>query len=202
MLFACHSVAKEIQAELFQKAWRLAWLKAPSGAHLGRFVCTEHAVVTLGFGSLTKHSDEGLGSSHRHSEDGAGVLALVCQGHIADANAELMGCGFNQLNPIISKGWGEIGRIGSKAFTGIFHIYLQFQVSFFGMIWAKGEKLLLNLSSLWVIQSLSWALGHCSQKDTQKRWLDLKGFLVRHNTDISCLLLLLWGKVTPGPYKT
>lgn len=92
----------------------------------------KHAVVILGFGSLTKHSDEGLGGSHRHSEDGAGVLPLVRQGHVADADAELMGCGSNQLNSIISKGWGKIGRIGSKAFTGTFHVYLQSQVRFFG----------------------------------------------------------------------
>lgn len=67
----------------------------------------KHAAETLGFGSLTEHSDEGLGSSHGHSEDGAGVLALVRQGHIADADAELMGSRSNQLNPIISKGWGN-----------------------------------------------------------------------------------------------
>jgi hypothetical protein len=67
----------------------------------------KHAEDTLGFGSLTEHSDEGLGGSHRHSEDGAGVLSLICQGHVADADAELVGSRTNQLNPIISKGWGN-----------------------------------------------------------------------------------------------
>lgn len=62
---------------------------------------------TPGSGSLTKHSDEGLGSSHRHSEDGAGVLALIGQGHVADADAELVRCGADQLNPIVSEGWGK-----------------------------------------------------------------------------------------------
>lgn len=80
--------------------------------------------MTLGSGNLTQHSDEGLGSSHRHSEDGAGVLALVRQGHVADADAELMGRGLHQLNPIISQGWRGIGRVGSKAFTGTFYVYL------------------------------------------------------------------------------
>lgn len=59
------------------------------------------------FGSLTEHSDEGLGGPHRHSEDGACVLALVRQRHVADADAELVGSGANQLNPIIPKGWGN-----------------------------------------------------------------------------------------------
>ena len=53
---------------------------------------------TSGFGSLTEHGDEGLGSSHGHSEDGASVFALVSQGHVADADAELMGCRLNQLS--------------------------------------------------------------------------------------------------------
>lgn len=68
----------------------------------------------LGLGSLTEHSDEGLGGPHRHGEDGAGVLALVRQGHVADADAELVGSGPNQLDPIITKGWGhrENGKQG------------------------------------------------------------------------------------------
>lgn len=67
----------------------------------------QRAVETQGFGKLTEHSDEGLGGPHRHSEDGACVLALVGQSHVADADAELMRGGANQLNPIISKGWGN-----------------------------------------------------------------------------------------------
>lgn len=35
--------------------------------------------------------DEGLGSSHGHGESGAVCPALVSQGHVADADAELMG---------------------------------------------------------------------------------------------------------------
>lgn len=111
--------------------------------------------MTLGLGSLTQHSDEGLGSSHGHGEDGAGVLALVGQGHVADADAELVGCGFHQLNPIISKGCGEVGieSVGRKAFTGTFHVYLPAQVSFFGgkgysAIWGRGEIPLLSFNSL------------------------------------------------------
>lgn len=81
------------------------------GPTRGEVFARKHAVETLGFGSLTEHSDEGLGSSHGHSEDGAGVFTLVRQGHVADADAELMGCRSNQLNPIISKGWGKWGEL-------------------------------------------------------------------------------------------
>ena len=95
----------------------------------------KHAAVTLGFGSLTQHSDEGLGSSHRHSEDGAGVLALIRQGHIADADAELMGCGFNQLNPIISKGWGELGEWEARLLLAPFMFIFNLKSAF---CWDRG----------------------------------------------------------------
>lgn len=73
-----------------------------------------HAAEPLGLGNLTEHSDERLGRPHGHGEDGAGVLALVRQGHVADADAELMRSGSNQLDPIITKGWGhwENGKLG------------------------------------------------------------------------------------------
>lgn len=71
-----------------------------------REVCLQSSMLWRhrGFENLTEHSDEGLGCSHRHRKDGARVLALVCQRHIADADAELVWSGANQLNPIISKG--------------------------------------------------------------------------------------------------
>lgn len=87
--------------------WRLAWLWEALGTHWGRFVCKAACCGDTGFGNLTEHSDKGLGGSHRHSEDGARVLPLIGQRHIADADAELMGSRANQLNPIISKGWGN-----------------------------------------------------------------------------------------------
>lgn len=136
----------------FQNSWRPAWLWAAAGAHLGSAVCKEACW------GLTEHSDEGLGGSHRHSEDGTGVLALICQGHIADADAELVGCRANQLNPIISKGWkdGEnwkpvlywhlscylscnsrsaifgVGRYGRQKSAPEFELSLAHSVTFFG----------------------------------------------------------------------
>lgn len=73
----------------------------------GDLFAEQHAVGTQRSGSLTEHSDEGLGGSHRHGEDGACVLPLICQRHVADADTELVGSGANQLNPVISKGWGN-----------------------------------------------------------------------------------------------
>lgn len=84
------------------------------GPTQGELFARNHAVETLGFGSLTEHGDEGLGSSHGHSEDGAGVFALVGQGHAADADAELVGRRSDQLNPIISKGWGTLGELEAR----------------------------------------------------------------------------------------
>lgn len=81
-------------------------------------------------GSLTEHGDEGLGGPHRHGEDGARVLAFVRQSHVADADAELVGSGSNQLDPIITKGWS--GRMGGGAFTGSFTFIFQYQAGIFG----------------------------------------------------------------------
>ena len=58
-------------------------------------------------GSLTEHGDEGLGGPHGHGEDGAGVLALVRQRHVADADAELVRSRSDQLDPIVTEGWGN-----------------------------------------------------------------------------------------------
>lgn len=66
-----------------------------------------HRGAHLGPGGLTEHSDEGLGGPHRHGEDGTGVLALVRQGHVADADAELVGGRSDQLDPIVAEGWGH-----------------------------------------------------------------------------------------------
>lgn len=119
---------------------------------------------TSGFGSLTEHGNEGLGRSHGHSEDGASVFTLVGQGHVADTDAELVGCRFNQLNPVISKGWGKSRELEAKLLLAPFIFIFQSQASFFfffpekgsSIVWGRGEKkLLLSLSSLSDIQSLS-----------------------------------------------
>lgn len=103
---------------------------------------------TSGFGSLTEHGDEGLGSSHGHSEDGASVFALVGQGHVADADAELMGRRLNQLNPIISKGWGKSRELEARLLLALFIFIFQSQPGFFfffsekgsSMVWGRGKK--------------------------------------------------------------
>lgn len=86
---------------------------------------------TWGFGSLTEHGDEGLGSSHGHSEDGASIFTLVGQGHVADANAELVGCGFNQLDPVIAKGWGKSRELEARLLLALFIFIFQSQASVF-----------------------------------------------------------------------
>lgn len=105
---------------------------------------------TSGFGSLTEHGDEGLGSSHGHSEDGASVFALVGQGHVADADAELMRRRLNQLNPIISKGWGKSRELEARLLLALFIFIFQSQPGFFfffffpekgsSMVWGRGKK--------------------------------------------------------------
>lgn len=52
----------------------------------------------------TQHGDQGLGRPHGHGEDGAGVLALVGQHHVADADGQLVGGGSLQLDPVIPQG--------------------------------------------------------------------------------------------------
>ena len=116
------------------------------GPTQGDLSARKHAVETLGFGSLTEHGDEGLGSSHGHSEDGASVFTLVCQGHVADADAELMGRRSNQLNPIISKGWGKLGELEARLLLVTFIFIFQSQASFFffkkgsSVVWGRGKK--------------------------------------------------------------
>lgn len=91
-----------------------------------------HAAEPLGLGNLTEHSDERLGRPHGHGEDGAGVLALVRQGHVADADAELMRSGSNQLDPIITKGWGTLGEWEAGLLLALFTVIFQSQASVFG----------------------------------------------------------------------
>lgn len=51
---------------------------------------------------LTQHGDEGLGGPHGHGEDGAGVLPLIRQHHVADADGQLVRRGPLQLDPVVS----------------------------------------------------------------------------------------------------
>lgn len=61
----------------------------------------------MGFGNFIEYSDKGFGGSYRYSEDGVCVFFFIGQCYIVDVDVEFMGSRVNQLNSIISKGWGN-----------------------------------------------------------------------------------------------
>lgn len=55
--------------------------------------------------ALTEDGEESLGSFDRHGEQGAGVLPFVRQGHVADADAQLVPRRSHQLDSVVPQSW-------------------------------------------------------------------------------------------------
>lgn len=64
---------------------------------LGSF-CSAHFV-------LTEDGEESLGGFDRHGEQRAGVLPFIRQGHVTDADAQLVPRRSHQLDSVVPQGW-------------------------------------------------------------------------------------------------